>query len=170
MKNAIIIDGKEIEISQETADNIRNGLKEDKIMVPSNIHIWNGDYSDNYYLIFNEDNQLLYSKSNNLYSVGVNSNKNFNKCELVKVSKDNRKVGKIYYRADGKNLNFIDDLEMYCVYLGDDNYARVEASDDILRLDTPCEDWYEVRRVESDGNKGRMIRNATFERGQDVQL
>jgi len=104
--------------------------EDEVILVPDNIKVEDCcGYWDELWIIFNGGKQCLYcdftSWENNLglYAVSSASDDCFQRCKLVKVNPEDRKVGYTYYHSDEK-LYDIGAISHYCKYLWEWKYAH----------------------------------------------
>ena len=139
--------GKKVKISNKSYRALAKAVKEEnnEILVPDNIKIENhcGD-GDNLGIVFNEGKQTLaYNSNRDVWYVLPAYSKDFVKCNLVPVNKEDLKVGYTYFRTDSEQPDF-SDMRGYCKYLGDESYVFVEYGDSVVVSNFGYKKWYQV--------------------------
>jgi len=146
--------GKKVKISNKSYRALAKAVKEEnnEILVPDNIKIEThcGD-GDNLGIVFNEGKQTLaYNSNRDVWYVLPAYSKDFVKCMLRPVKKEDLKEGYTYFITNEKmgtddfqeNLR---DLTHYCKYLGNDEYVCIIDGSVVVSVDDGFWDyWYQV--------------------------
>ena len=151
--------GKKVEISNKSYRALAKAVKEEnnEILVPDNIKIESecGD-GDGLGIVFNEGKQTLaYNSVEDVWYVLPAYSKDFVKCKLVPVKREDLKVGYTYFRTESefgteRFSNSLEDIGLYCKYLGNGRYVYVTYDGDVETNDTYWTHWYQVVPIEDE--------------------
>jgi len=147
--------GKKIKISEESYEALAKASKEEdnEILVPDNIKIENhcGGGGDNLGIVFNKGKQTLaYNSNRGVWYVLPAYPKDFVKCMLRPVKKEDLKEGYTYFITNEKMgtddfQEDLRDLTHYCKYLGNDEYVCIIDGSVMVSVDDGFWDyWYQV--------------------------
>jgi len=135
----IEMDGKRVELSQESADRLRKELAVEEYDVPENIEFEATD-NDMVGLKFDGDRSLWFYTN---WNVSVCYTINKVKCKLVPCKREDLKPGDWAFRCDNKEPDF-SEKSLYCLIIDDKDYLSVRC-DSVVGLDsTSYEYWYKV--------------------------
>ena len=132
--------GKKITISKESYDELARATQE--IRVPGNIKL--APFSDGTVAIgFGNNQWLKYEPYHNTWVVST-TGYGPGPCKLVKVNKEDRVRGRVYVRDWTDDIQNLEDLEKYMLYLGDNKVVQVYGGD-IIQDVHDGGNWWEVR-------------------------
>jgi len=122
----LYIDGKKIELSDETVANFRKELNKE-ILVPDNIKITSGVEFDSKGITFNDGKQeLYYSYDDNIYLVDIPGT--LISCKLTPCKREDLNPGDLAFRSDFSDPNF-SKLSKHCIILDSCNYVFTDNKD-----------------------------------------
>lgn len=141
MKDYICIDGKKVELSEETAKNLKKEfVKEEYIEAP--------DFVDNKRIYFNNFKQKLYfaegTYSFEVTSLGYATRTGY---KLIPIKREDLKKGDIAYRTETpikEDKCSHKDKEEYCVILNDEMNVSVKYNQETSVNDDIYTYWYKV--------------------------
>lgn len=144
MSNYIYLDGKKIELSNETVKNFREQLNKE-ILVPEIIKITIGTGSMSKGIAFNDGRQeLCYNHKDSIYIVACSAP--HISCKLTPCKREELVPGDLAFWSDYKETNF-KHPQGYCIILPNEYYVHVEGKgimQDCIRWDY----WWKVEEVE----------------------
>ena len=149
--------GKKVKISEESYKALAKAVKENEILVPDDIKIENHcGGGDNLGIVFNNRSQVLtYDLVEKVWCVLPAYPEDFIKCKLVPVKREDLKVGYTYFRTESefgteRFSNSLEDIGLYCKYLGNGRYVYVTYDGDVETNDTYWTHWYQVVPIEDE--------------------
>ena len=153
MENKLIIEGKEIELSQETIDNFKQqfGIKDEIIKVPDNVVIEKrvGDIGLGIGIVFKDKKQVLFF-SDDVWQVSDTYPNDFINCKLEKVgSFRDIEIGEIFLRTDEYNNKDFDNLFNYAIKIKKDTYAYI-TNGNVSSGAVDWDNYYKVVKIGSE--------------------
>ena len=150
MKNYVMLEGKKIEISDETAKSFREGLKDDTIYVPDCIEfekVGGGRFG----LKFGNDQCLFWGSLNKIWRVGIYFKRNKIKCKLIPCEREELAVGDWAYATNIVDYDNKKEPVNYKLIISDKEHLYIRFEDNIYYpqpSDLTFSNWYKVVPVE----------------------
>lgn len=143
-KNYINIDGKEIKLSKESIESIKESLDiKEEILVPDNIKI--AETTTNKGIIFNYGQQALFGTDTYFVYSGVFYKPI--KCKLTSCKREDLKAGDLAYNSNFKDGCGFKYLSNYCKILENEIYAYISDDTDIIVSSVDVNYWWKVEKI-----------------------